>query len=176
MSYQVIPSPLSFNRSHCTLKPVGMALHSTDTPGATAIQEVKYFNTHPERQASAHGFIDWTSIMQTIPFKEIAWHAGHTANSHFIGIELCEPAGIDPVKFKAVWDRAVWWFADTFINTLKIHVVTKDNLMSHAEISAKWHETNHTDPVQYFKKYGKTIDQFRSAVQAEINKQLKGGK
>lgn len=57
----------------------------------------------------------------------------------------------------------------TFINVLKQNVVTKDNLLSHAEISAKWHETNNTDPVTYFCKYEKTVDNFREDVQGRIN-------
>ena len=49
-----------------------------------------------------------------------------------------------------------------------------DNLISHAEVSAKWHETNHTDPVSYFAEYGKSVDDFRADVQEAINNKLNG--
>jgi peptidoglycan hydrolase-like protein with peptidoglycan-binding domain len=42
------------------------------------------------------------------------------------------------------------------------------NLMSHAEVSNKWHETDHQDPISYFKEYGETVDDFRAAVQQKI--------
>jgi peptidoglycan hydrolase-like protein with peptidoglycan-binding domain len=46
--------------------------------------------------------------------------------------------------------------------------------MSHAEVSQKWGETNHSDPIAYFAKFGKTVDMFREEVQSEINSMLTG--
>lgn len=169
--YSVTKKFLTANRSHQSLNPIGLVLHSTATPGATNETEVRYFNSG-DRKASAHGFIDWDSITQTIPFNEVGWHAGSTANHKFIGIELCEPGTHDVIKFTEVWNRATWYFAWIFISVLKIHTVTKENLMSHAEVSAKWGETDHQDPVAYFKAYGKTVDAFRKEVQDQINIQL----
>jgi hypothetical protein len=47
--------------------------------------------------------------------------------------------------------------------------------MSHAEVSNKWHETDHQDPIAFFNEYGKTVDQFRNEVQAQINIMLGEG-
>ena len=141
--YPVKTNLLTANRSHKPLKPQGIVLHSTATKGATDDAEVRYFNTHPERQASAHAFIDLDSISLAVPVNEKAWHAGATANSRFLEIELCEPGGNNPAQFKEVWNRAVWYFSYLYIYVLKINTVTKENLMSHAEVSAKWHETDH---------------------------------
>ena len=47
--------------------------------------------------------------------------------------------------------------------------VTVDNLLSRAEVSARWRETNHTDPVGYFAEYGKTVNEFRDEVQKELD-------
>jgi hypothetical protein len=41
--------------------------------------------------------------------------------------------------------------------------------MSHDEVSKRWHETNHTDPVAYFAQYGKTVDAFRREVQEVLD-------
>jgi N-acetylmuramoyl-L-alanine amidase len=173
MSYSIVQKFIVHNRSHIVLKPRGIALHETATSGATAENEHKYFNG-AERNASAHAFVDWNSIIQTIPWNEKAWHACEPANSMFIGIELCHAT--NQAQFDAVWNRAVWLFAYLFINVLHINTITKNNLMSHAEISAKWHNTTHIDPVGYFKQYGKTVDMFRVAVQKEINNQIQPAK
>ena len=155
------------NRSGSRLKPIGIVVHETATPGATAEREYQYFNS-ADRGASAHAFVDWEDVIQTIPYDEVAWHAGPTANSRYIGIELCRPSGHDPEKFGRVWNNAVSLFADLF-REHGFGEVTVDNLLSHAEVSSRWRESDHTDPVGYFAEYGKTVNDFRDAVQNELN-------
>jgi N-acetylmuramoyl-L-alanine amidase len=114
-----------------------------------------------------------------VPVNEMALHAGNTANTRYIGIELCEPKDSDPDrvrKFTETWNRAVWYYAWLLIHYVGKTTVTPQVIPSHAEISKWWKQTNHTDPVGFFKKYGKTVEMFRSDVQKEINRQLKGGK
>lgn len=155
------------NRSGSRLNPIGIVVHETATPGATAEREYQYFNG-ADRGASAHAFVDWEDVIQTIPYDEVAWHAGPTANSRYIGIELCRPSGHDPDKFGRVWNNAVSLFADLF-REYGFGTVTVDNLLSHAEVSSRWRESDHTDPVGYFAEYGKTVNEFRDAVQNELN-------
>jgi hypothetical protein len=121
-------------------------------------------------KASAHAFIDSVNIIQTIPLTERAWHAGSTANSYFLGVELC--MANNAAEFQEIWNRAVWLFAYWLINAVHNTKVTPDTVLSHAEVSKRWGETDHEDPVSYFAQYGKTVDLFRAAVQTEINKQL----
>jgi N-acetylmuramoyl-L-alanine amidase len=169
VSYEIVQNFITQNRSGKPLKAIGSVLHETSDPGASDENEQSFFN-NGNRGASAHAFVDYDSITQVIPWNEQAWHAGPTANKNFIGIELCHYD--DCLKFPQVWARAVWLFAWVHINVLKLTTVTKDNLMSHAEVSQKWHETDHTDPVAYFAKYGKTVDMFRAEVQQEINNMI----
>jgi hypothetical protein len=95
----------------------------------------------------------------------VAWHAGPTANHSRIGIELCVPKTKDDDKFNKVWNNAVELSAYLMKNVLKQSTVTKDNIMSHAEVSDKWKQIDHQDLVNYFKQYGKNVDDFRAAVQ-----------
>ena len=155
------------NRSGSRLNPKGVVVHETATPGATAEREYQYFNGG-DRGASAHAFVDWEDVVQTIPYDEVAWHAGPTANSRYIGIELCRPSSHEPDKFERVWNNAVSLFADLF-REHGFGEVTVDNLLSHAEVSSRWRESDHTDPVGYFAEYGKTVNEFRDAVQKELN-------
>ena len=168
---KVVYDFITKNRPGTPLKPVGMVLHDTATPGATAMNERNYFNNNNVK-ASAHAFVDWNEIVVTIPFNEVAWHAAQPANSMFLGIEMCVPKPHDAAKFKAVYDATVGLFADSFITKLKVTTVTKANLMSHHEVSLKWHNTDHTDPDAFLKEYGKTMDGFRADVQKTINERL----
>lgn len=169
MSYPIVQDLLTNNRPYIKFTPVGAVVHATAVPGATAKNIRDSFQNHPDRPASAHVTIDWNEIRQMVPWNEEAWHACKTGNKLYLGCELCQPAQHDPVKFQAVWDRAVWFYAYWLKDVLEVTKVTIDNLLSHAEVTAKYHESTHTDPVAYFAEYGKTVDQFRAAVQAEIN-------
>ena len=175
--YEIIQKYISNNRSGETLSSIGSVVHETSDPGATVQNEWEYFNS-ANRDASAHAFIDWNSIMQTIPWDEVAWGSGPTSNHRFWQIELCRPTVNDPSKFKEVWERGAWLFAYLFTQVAnpRITTVINGNLMSHAEVSQKWNETTHTDPVQYFAEYGRTVDDFRNDVQAQINQMLGGNK
>jgi uncharacterized protein YraI len=156
------------NRPGTELNPTGQVVHATADPGATAQNIHDYFNNHPDAEASTHAVIDWNSIIEMIPENEKAWHAGPTANSHYLSFEMCEPATDDPDrnnKFQEVWNRAVWYCAKTCV---KYGWNTNENIFSHNGISKTYHETNHTDPYGYFAAYGKTWDQFLADVDAEI--------
>lgn len=166
--YDITQKYITYNRSHENLNPLGIVLHATDDKGATANNEFNYFNTG-NRKASAHAFIDWTEIIETVPDNEVAWGSGYTSNHKYLQVELCEPSTHDPAKFNEVWNRAVWYFANKLLNVVKVNNVTGDNLLSHADVSNKWRETNHQDPIDFFSDYGKTVDQFRAEVQSMIN-------
>lgn len=153
---------LSKNRSYELLVPVGIVLHETATPGATAQNEFLYFNGG-DRGASAHGFVDWSGYIQTIPYDEVAWHAGYTANHKYIGIEMCHAT--NKADFDKVWDNTVEIVVD-LINKCGFSI---NELTTHNEVSLRWGETDHTDPIGYFKKFGKTFKDFKNDVIAHMN-------
>lgn len=159
------------NRTRAFFVPVGMVVHETATPNATDEAEQSYFDKHNLR-ASVHGFVDYDSITQTLPWNERCMGAGPSANRRYIQIELCH---FDGARFVDVWKRGVWAFAWVFVNILKIHTINKQNLRSHKEVSEQWHETDHTDPYGFFTDNGRTVDDFRADVQKEINKMLGDG-
>lgn len=167
--YTIIQKLITKNRSYESLKPIGIVIHETANPGDSDEMEFNYFNNN-NISASAHAFIDKDSITQTIPWNEVAWHAGRTANHKFLGIEMCHATNAQ--DFQEIWNRTTWLFAYLVVNILNIKTITKDNIMSHAEVSNKWHETDHQDPVFYFQTYGKTVDMFRDAVQNEVNNMI----
>jgi N-acetylmuramoyl-L-alanine amidase CwlA len=169
MDYNITQNFITQNRSYKPLIAIGTVLHETATPGASDENERAYFNA-AYRGASAHAFVDYNSITQIIPWNEQAWHAGPTANNRYISIELCNYN--DASRFEEIWRRGVWLFAYVHVNIIKVTTINEDTLMSHAEVSSKWKETTHTDPIEYFAKFGKTVEDFRIEVQNMINKML----
>ena len=158
---------ISKNRSGVPLNPVGITLHETATPGATAENSYQYFNREYVG-ASAHVFVDWNERIQMVPYNECAWHAGPTANSLYIGVEMCHPEGHNPEQFKKVWDGTVELFAEL----CEAYGFTADDINTHHEISLKWGETDHTDPTDFLAEYGENIDSFKKAVAEKINRGL----
>lgn len=72
-----------------------VVMHYTGNPSDTAQANANYFQTG-SREASAHLFVDDTSIYQSVELRDSAWHCGantyyHNAcrNTNSIGIEMC---------------------------------------------------------------------------------------
>ncbi|MFA6808812.1 MAG: cell wall-binding repeat-containing protein, partial [Eubacteriales bacterium] len=152
------------NRSYSSLNPVGFVIHSTATPGATAQSIYNYFNS-AYRAASAHYTTDWNELVQLIPENEVAWHAGKTANSRYLSIEMCEPEGTNPQEFQKVWDHTVLLVADACV---RYNWDVKTNVFSHYTISYTYKETDHTDPIGFLAKYNRTWDQLLQAIDAKV--------
>lgn len=152
------------NRSGYPLKPQGITLHETATPGATAENSFQYFNREYVG-ASAHVFVDWNERIQMVPYNESAWHAGTTANCRYIGVEMCHPKGHNPEQFRKVWDGTVELFAEL----LKKYNLTVNDINTHHEISLRWGETDHVDPTSFLAEYGEDINSFKKAVENKLN-------
>lgn len=73
-------------------EPKYIIIHYTGNQKDTAYNNAKYFNGG-NRNASAHYFVDDTSIFQVVEDYNGAWHVGNTKtevnNKNSIGIEMC---------------------------------------------------------------------------------------
>jgi N-acetylmuramoyl-L-alanine amidase CwlA len=179
MSYPVEQQLLAINIPYVDGSPEqftrplkGLVQHSTDNPGATAQGHHDYWNRDASVQASVHYIVDWNRIIQLVPENVVAWHVGHwTANREWLGVEFCEPADSDPDRFRKfdeTWKRCTWLVASVF-NRRGWN--TKDYLWSHNGLRSLYAGVNHTDPYEFFKKYGKTWADYCAAVDAEIARQ-----
>lgn len=73
-----------------------LVVHYTANNGDTAKGNCNYFQS-PNRNASAHYFVDENEVYQSVEDKNIAWHCGtksgykhkYCRNSNSIGVELC---------------------------------------------------------------------------------------
>ncbi|KLU65743.1 bifunctional autolysin precursor [Desulfosporosinus acididurans] len=132
---------------------VGVIGHSTANNGDSADGERNYEVT-TWQNAFVHAFVDDRKILQVADFNYLCYGAGHSANHlGYVQVELCQTT--DPVKFQAAYEKYVWLLAKLLYNR-KLSVVDGITLMSHAQVSAKWHETTHQDPIEYLASHGKT--------------------
>lgn len=163
----LLPLGREYNRPGTSLSPQGIEIHDTDTPGATDENERAY-EGNGYHGSSANIFIDWDSIRQIIPDNEQAWGAGPTANRMFIHVEMCVPDSHDPDKFREIWDRTVWCVA---YKCIQYGWSTGPDVWSHRGTSARWHETDHQDPIAFLAEYEESWESLLAAIDAEIERQ-----
>ncbi len=132
---------------------VGVVAHSTAVYGDTPDGEQNYEVDHWQ-DAFVHAFVGWGKILQVADMNYVAWGAGHTANHlGYVQVELCQTR--DAGQFAQDYAMYIWLLAK-LLHDRKLGVVDGVTLMSHAQVSAKWNETDHTDPVDYLASHGKT--------------------
>ena len=132
---------------------VGIIAHATSNNGDSADGERNYEST-TWQNAFVHFFVDDQKIEQVADTNYICYGAGHTANHlGYVQVELCQTT--DSTKFNKANAMYTWLLAKLLYNR-KLFVVDGVTLMSHAQVSAKWHETNHTDPIDYLASHGKS--------------------
>lgn len=118
------------------------------------------------REVCVHAFIgllaDGTvATYQTLPWDHRGWHAGGSANNTHIGFEICEDGLGDPVYFRAVYQEAV----ELCAHLCQRYNLTAADILCHSEGHKKGIASNHGDVLHWFPKHGKSMDDFRAAVQ-----------
>jgi len=132
---------------------VGVLAHSTANNGDNADGERHYEST-TWQNAFVHFFVDDVKILQVADTAFVAYGAGHIANhAGYVQVELCQSA--DLVKFNNAYARYTWLLAHILYER-KLGVTDGNTLMSHAQVSAKWKESTHSDPIEYLASHGKS--------------------
>ncbi|UQS81946.1 peptidoglycan recognition protein family protein [Bombilactobacillus folatiphilus] len=155
-------------------KPEGVVIHETATPGATAWDEVTYFNREWQNaQTYVHAFADANHILQIHSTDYGVWGAGYWANQRFIQIELCEESTYDGFV-RSVNNQA--YFTAYMLNKYGLKPSLADDtgsgtIWSHNAVN-KYHPSagGHTDPIGWFNQWGYTMWQFYQLVQYHYNK------
>ncbi|NUF25402.1 N-acetylmuramoyl-L-alanine amidase family protein [Bombilactobacillus mellis] len=159
-------------------RPEGVVIHETATPGATAWNEVTYFNREwPNIQSYVHAFVDANNILQIHNTDYGVWGAGPWANSRMVQIELCQENTWDAFA-RSVNNQA--YFTAVMLKKYGLTPSLADGkgygtIWSHYAIN-QYHPSagGHVDPITYFNKWGYTMWQFYQLVQYHYN-QLNGG-
>lgn len=181
-----------------TIVPKGVMIHSTGANNPMlrryvqpAKEDVNYdglrnklgYNSNgnhwnrPGLNACVHAFIGRladgkVAVVQTLPWNRRGWHAGQgttrpSANNTHIAFEICEDGLTDSNYFAAVYQEAVELTAHLCelygLNPLEPGVV-----LCHSEGQRLGMASNHGDVEHWFPKFGKTMDDFRNHVAAEL--------
>lgn len=166
--YQVLQRFLKEDvQERIPLRAKRLVIHSTANPGATDEGHFNWLDS-ARQHGWAHYYLDWDSISQLVPEGFVAPANGTTANKDSLSFEICE--GTTEGQFKEAWNRAVWLAADI----LHRYGWTVEQMVSHADISRLYpQDTDHTDPIGYFERWGRSWWQFRTEVASALG-QLNG--
>lgn len=148
---------------HGVISPSYLVVHSTANPGATARNHRDYWSRIGNNGSMAHWVIDWTgTCYQMAPANRLVYHVGY-GNRYSVGIEICEAT--NAADFAEGFDEAAKWCADY----LRSRGWGVSRMVSHNEARTLWGGTDHTDPVPYFKRWGKSWADFERLVQRYLD-------
>ena len=175
------------------IKPKGVMVHSTGADNPTLrryVQPVKggdgdyatlmaqlgrnkngnHWN-RPGLDVCVHGFIGQladgsVASVQTLPWTHRGWHAGTgtsggSANNTHISFEICEDGLTDPTYFKLVYREAVELTAH-LCQVCGLDPLADGVVICHSE------GYRHADVEHWFPRHGKSMDDFRADVAAEL--------
>lgn len=138
-----------------------LVIHSTSDLNATATDEATYFNREWEStQTFVQDIIDDSNLYHIYPYGNRAWGAGNINSYAYGQIEICEFSDAERSK-QAISNAIV--LARNIINDAKSKGVSLE-IVSHHEASNQFGGSDHTDPDEYFSRFGYTMDWFRSQV------------
>lgn len=146
------------NRGHGYASPSYLAIHETSNPGASAANHVRLYGSGTWQYAVQY-VCDWTgTVYHCVPDDRKAWAVGN-GNSKCVNLEICHATNGD--DFERAYGTAVE-FAAWYLGKRGWGM---DRLISHDDARRMWGGTDHTDPIDYFREYGKSWQQFCSDVQ-----------
>lgn len=112
-----------------------LVVHYTGNKGDTAYGNTKYFKD-VNRGASAHYFVDESSIYRCVAEKDVAWHCGAKSykhadcrNDNSIGIEMCNSMG----KNEAVERNTI----DLIKYLVEKYKINSERILRHYDVTGK---------------------------------------
>lgn len=130
--------------------------------------------TKPDgRQVCPHAFIGKladgsVATYQTLPWNYVGWHSGNgflggvknANNQGYIGFEICEDDLKSAEYFSAVYKEA----AELCVYLCREYGISPYDIIDHSEGHRLGIASNHADVGHWFKRHGKSMDDFRADV------------
>ena len=129
--------------------------------------------------ACVHGFIGKladgsVAVVQTLPWNHRGWHCASgkkgSGNDTHISFEICEDGLTDPAYFAQVYQAAVELTA-MLCKEYGLDPLADGVVICHQEGYKRGIASNHGDVLHWFPKHGKSMDDFRADVAAEMKKE-----
>lgn len=167
-------------------RPEGIVVHSTgvnnpylkryvDAPNEVGVN--RYGNTWNQSGVSkcVHAFIGYDKdkrvrVANILPYDTCCWGCGNGAKGSYnyrpayIQFEICEDDLTNDVYFTEAFDLAIEYCA-YLVDEFDIPI---ENIVSHHEANGQGYASNHGDCDHWLKKFGKTMDWFRSQVKSKL--------
>ncbi len=182
------------------IKPKGVMVHSTGANNPNLRRYVQPVSTTPDRagllarlgtnpngnhwnraglSVCVHGFIGKladgsVAAVQTLPWDRRGWHAGDgssgkSANDTHISFEICEDGLDDPDYFARAYREAVELTA-MLCKQYGLDPLADGVVICHQEGYRRGIASNHGDVLHWFPRFGKSMDDFRAEVAAELGR------
>ena len=182
------------------IKPKGVMVHSTGANNPNLRRYVQPVSTTPDRagllarlgtnpngnhwnraglNVCVHGFIGKladgsVASVQTLPWNRRGWHAGdgssgRSANDSHISFEICEDGLTDPAYFAQAYREAVELTA-MLCKQYGLDPLADGVVICHQEGYRRGIASNHGDVLHWFPRFGKSMDDFRADVAAELGR------
>ncbi len=187
-------------KTGATIKPKGVMVHSTGANNPNLRRYVQPVSTTPDRagllarlgtnpngnhwnraglSVCVHGFIGRladgsVAAVQTLPWNRRGWHAGdgssgRSANDTHISFEICEDGLTDPDYFDRAYREAVELTA-MLCKQYGLDPLADGVVICHSEGYRRGIASNHGDVLHWFPRFGKSMDDFRADVAAELGR------
>ena len=181
VDYKVILTKNDCYKAGVKIKPTGIVVHSTGCNNPTLRRYVAPDNGYIGKNAynndwnrsgldvCVHAFIGQdkngaVKTVQTLPFDMKCWGVGvgskGSYNASHIQFEMCEDGQKDKAYCVAVYNKAVEFCA----YLCKTYGIPVKNIVGHYEAHQQGYGSDHSDPSNWWKYHGLTMDGFRAAV------------
>lgn len=170
------------------IKPIGILVHSTGCNNPFLKRYIdnekecgknQYGNhwNNSNVEVSVHAFIgkdiaNNIRVAQMLPYNVACWGCGSGTKGSYnynpvahIQFEMCEDDLTDKDYFDKVYKKAV----EYCVLLCKKFGFTEKNIVSHQEAYGKGYASGHSDPSNWFSKFGKTMNDFRNDVKQALN-------
>ena len=152
-------------------KPTWVVVHSSGNPNASLESEISYMSRN-YRNAFTNAWCGHNKIVEIANTDYPAWGAGRTANKYAVQIEVTEDKRLTKAQKLQAIDREAFWVAVQ----CAYYNIPLNKVYSHADISRMYpQDTDHTDPIAFFKSVGVSWSQFKSQVKKYHDVLVAGG-
>lgn len=141
-------------------KPTWVVVHSSGNPNAGLDSEIAYM-TRNQDYAFTQAWAGHNKIVEIASTDYPAWGAGRTANKYAVQIEVTEDKRLSKAQKLQAIDRQAFWVSVQCV----YYGIPLNRVYSHADISRMYpQDTNHTDPIAFFKSVGISWSAFMAQV------------